>query len=51
LQYASDFFMRAGVVARGPSPEVLSGDLWKYNGEPVEKVFAKPVGNTSKPIQ
>jgi len=25
--------------------------LWKYNGEPVEKVFAKPVGNTSKPIQ
>ena len=51
LQYASDFFMRAGVVVRGPSPEVLSGDLRKYNGEPVEKVFANPDGNTSKPIR
>ena len=51
LHYASDFFMRAGVIARGPSPDVLSGDLRKYNGEPVEKVFAKPDNNTSKPIK
>jgi acetyl esterase/lipase len=49
LRYSSDFFMRAGVIARGPSPEVLSGDLRKYNGEPVEKVFAKPDGNPSQP--
>ena len=43
--------MRAGVIARGPSPEVLPGDLRKFNGEPVEKVFAKPDSNTSKPIK
>jgi len=51
LLYASDFFMRAGVIVRGSAPEVLPGNLRKYNGGPVEKVFAKPDGSPSKPIQ
>ena len=49
LQYASDFFMRAGVIDKQPAPEVLAGDLRKYNGEPVEKIIAKPDGSGTRP--
>ncbi len=48
LQYSSDFFMRAGVMEKGPVPEVLSGDLRKYNGEPVEKIIDKPDGKSKR---
>jgi acetyl esterase/lipase len=39
--YSSDFFMRAGVIDKGPAPAVLPGDLRKYNGEPLEKTRSK----------
>jgi len=36
LNYAADFFARAGVIDQQPVAEVLSGNLRKYNGEPVK---------------
>ncbi len=46
-QYASDFFMRAGVIDKGP-PRTPPGKLRKYNGEPVERIQVKPGGSPSK---
>lgn len=48
LNYASDFFGRAGVTDKQPAAEVLPGDLKKYNGGPVEKLAVKPDGSASK---
>ncbi|MBA7700389.1 hypothetical protein ES703_109103 [subsurface metagenome] len=41
LQYASDFFIRAGVIDKGPQPDVPPGKLRKYNGEPVDRTRIK----------
>ena len=49
LNYATDFFTRIGAIARQPAPEVLSDELKKYNGEPIETVVTPPDGNTSRP--
>ena len=49
LNYATDFFMRAGVIEKQPAPVALPGDLRKYNGEPVEKIFVKPADSASRP--
>jgi len=43
ISYAADFFMRAGLMDKGPLPEMPPGDYRKYNGEPVDrtKIFIK----------
>jgi len=48
---AADFFMRAGVLDKAPLPAAPPGELKKYNGEPVEKVYVKTNGNPSKPMR
>jgi acetyl esterase len=48
LLYASEFFRRAGVIDQGPTPESLSGDLRKYDGEPVAEILVKPDSGPSK---
>ena len=48
LQYASEFFGRAGVIDRQPAVPAQFGDLRKYNGEPVEKISVKPDTKRSK---
>jgi acetyl esterase len=45
---AVDFFMRNGVIDKKPLPDVPPGELKKYNGEPVEKVYVKTAGNPSR---
>jgi len=45
---AADFFMRTGVIAKAPLPETPSGELRKYNGEPVEKIMIKTGGNPTR---
>lgn len=49
LDYATDFFARAGFIDKRPAPAALPGDLKKYNGEPVEKLAAAPDGNATVP--
>src|SRR6185436_11301718 len=36
LNYATDFFTRTGAIDKQPAPEVLSGELKRYNGEKIE---------------
>jgi acetyl esterase len=48
LLHASEFFRRVGVIDQGPTPESLSGDLRKYNGEPVAEILVKPDSGSSK---
>ena len=40
LNYATDFFTRIGIIDKQPAPEVLTGELKKYNGEKVEAIAA-----------
>jgi acetyl esterase/lipase len=49
-QYATDFFMRCGILDPAPA-EPLPGELLKYNGEPVEKIFTPPGENSSRRIR
>ena len=36
------------MIDQGPTPEMLSGDLRKYNGEPVAEILVKPDSGPSK---
>ncbi|MCX7012097.1 MAG: alpha/beta hydrolase [Candidatus Sumerlaeota bacterium] len=47
-RYAADFFIRAGVLDKGPLPETPPGELRKYNGEPVESILIKTNANPSR---
>jgi acetyl esterase/lipase len=47
-KYAADFFMRAGILDKAPLPEAPPGELKKYNGEPIEKVYVKTQGNPTR---
>lgn len=38
LDYSTDFFTRIGIIDKQSAPEVLAGDLKKYNGEKLETV-------------
>ena len=49
LNYATDFFTRIGILDKQPAPEVLSGDLKKYNGEAVASISAAPDASASRP--
>ncbi|MDZ4403271.1 alpha/beta hydrolase fold domain-containing protein [Prosthecobacter sp.] len=49
LNYATDFFTRIGIIDKQPAPEVLSGDLKKYNGEPVESITISSDTSASRP--
>lgn len=48
LQYAADFFQRTRLIDPMAAPETPPEALQKYNGEPVEKIFVKPDGDSSK---
>ena len=45
ISYAAGFFMRAGLMDKGPLPEMPPGEYRKYVGEPVDrtKIFIKGV--------
>ncbi|MCX7012051.1 MAG: alpha/beta hydrolase [Candidatus Sumerlaeota bacterium] len=48
LQYAADFFIRAGVIDKGTQNETPSGTLKKYNGEPVETIQTTPNADSTR---
>ncbi len=45
LNYATDFFTRTGAIDKQPAPQVLSGELKKYDGKPVAAIAAPPDGS------
>jgi acetyl esterase len=48
LQCAGDFFVRAGLIDKGP-PAALPKEWRKYTGGPIEKLFEKPDGRATRP--
>jgi acetyl esterase/lipase len=45
---AADFFMRSGILEKAVLPETPPGELKKYQGEPIEKVYVKTPGNPTR---
>jgi len=47
-KYAADFFMRAGVMDKGPLPDAPPGEWQKYNGEPIETILIRTNVNPTR---
>jgi len=47
-KYAADFFMRAGVMDKGPLPDAPPGEWQKYNGEPIETILSRTNVNPTR---
>jgi hypothetical protein len=47
-KYAADFFIRAGLLPKAALPDTPPGELKKYNGEPLEKVYVKTNENPAQ---
>jgi acetyl esterase len=49
LDYATDFFTRSGIIDKQPARVPLSGNLKKYEGEPLKAITGDTSANTARP--